>query len=235
MKAHFADKYQENHTMLFKNRTIAGQILAGELTGYANRSDVIVLALPRGGVPIGYEVAKALNAPLDVLVVRKLGVPQQEELAMGAISSGGVRILNEHIVKLANICEETIATVAAQEQRELERRENLYRGHCPFPDLQGRIVILVDDGLATGATMWAAVASVRRQNPAQIVIAVPVAASATCRELEVGVDKIVCAATPEPFYSVGLWYEDFPQTTDDEVRDLLAKAQTGYQPLSLGA
>ena len=219
--------------MLFKNRTIAGHILAGELADYTNRSDVIVLALPRGGVPVAFEVAKALNAPLDVLVVRKLGVPEQEELAMGAIASGGVRIINEHIINLVNISEDKIARVAAQEERELERRERLYRGDRPDPDLEGRIVILVDDGLATGATMWAAVASVRRQHPAKIVIGVPVAASATCQELQVAVDEIVCAATPDPFYSVGLWYEDFPQTTDDQVRDLLAKAQTSHQPLTL--
>ncbi|GAX34461.1 phosphoribosyltransferase [Nodularia sp. NIES-3585] len=219
--------------MLFKNRTIAGQVLAGELADYANRSGVIILALPRGGVPVAFEVAKALNAPLDVLVVRKLGVPEQEELAMGAIASGGVRIINEHIINLVNISEDTIARVAAQEERELERRERLYRGNRPDLDLQGRIVILVDDGLATGATMWAAVASVRRQHPAKIVIAVPVAASATCHELQDAVDEIVCTATPDPFYSVGLWYEDFPQTTDDQVRDLLAKAQNSHQPLSL--
>ncbi len=219
--------------MLFKNRIIAGQILAGELADYANRSDAIILALPRGGVPVAFEVAKALNAPLDVLVVRKLGVPEQEELAMGAIASGGVRIINEHIINLVNISEDTIARVAAQEERELERRERLYRGDRADLDLEGRIVILVDDGLATGATMWAAVASVRRQHPAKIVIAVPVAASATCQELQVAVDEIVCVATPDPFYSVGLWYEDFPQTTDDQVRQLLAKAQNSHQPLSL--
>ncbi|MDP5339251.1 MAG: phosphoribosyltransferase [Nodularia sp. (in: cyanobacteria)] len=219
--------------MLFKNRTIAGQILAGELADYANRSDAIILALPRGGVPVAFEVAKALNAPLDVLVVRKLGVPEQEELAMGAIASGGVRIINEHIINLVNISEDTIARVAAQEERELERRERLYRGDRPDLDLEGRIVILVDDGLATGATMWAAVASVRRQHPAKIVIAVPVAASATCHELQDAVDEIVCTATPDPFYSVGLWYEDFPQTTDDQVRQLLAKAQNSHQTLSL--
>ncbi|MBE9200688.1 MULTISPECIES: phosphoribosyltransferase [unclassified Nodularia (in: cyanobacteria)] len=218
--------------MLFKNRTIAGQVLSRKLANYANRSDVIVLGLPRGGVPVAFEVAKALNVPLDVLVARKLGVPDQEELAMGAIASGGVRIINEHIVNLVNISEETIARVAAQEERELERREHLYRGDRPFLDLEGRTVILVDDGLATGATMWAAVASVRRQHPAKTVIAVPVAASATCHELQTAVDEILCAATPDPFYSVGLWYEDFPQTTDDQVRELLAKAETSHQPLS---
>ncbi|YAF95653.1 MAG: phosphoribosyltransferase [Nodularia sp. CChRGM 3473] len=226
--------------MLFKNRTAAGQFLAGELADYANRSDVIVLGLPRGGVPVAFEVAKALNAPLDVLVARKLGVPEQEELAMGALAklpgigpaSGSVRIINQYIVNQANISDETIARVAVQEERELERREQLYRGDRPFPDLQGRTVILVDDGLATGATMWAAVAAVRREQPARIVIAVPVAATETCQELAQAVDDIVCAATPSPFYSVGLWYEDFPQTTDDEVRDLLAKA-TNHQPLKV--
>jgi putative phosphoribosyl transferase len=220
--------------MLFKNRTTAGQTLAGELTDYANRSDVIVLGLPRGGVPVAFEVAQALKAPLDVVVVRKLGVPEQEELAMGAIASGGVRIINEHIVNQMNISDDMIARVAVQEERELERRELLYRGDRPFSDLRERTVILVDDGLATGATMWAAVASVRRQHPAQIVIAVPVATTETCQELATAVDKIVCAATPSPFYSVGMWYKDFPQTTDDQVRHLLAKTETNHQPLSLG-
>ncbi|WP_414546245.1 MULTISPECIES: phosphoribosyltransferase [Nostocaceae] len=220
--------------MLFKNRTTAGQTLARELADYANRSDVIVLGLPRGGVPVAFEVAKALKAPLDVVVVRKLGVPEQEELAMGAIASGGVRIINEHIVNQMNISDDMIARVAVQEERELERRELLYRGDRPFSDLRERTVILVDDGLATGATMWAAVASVRRQHPAQIVIAVPVATTETCQELATAVDKIVCAATPSPFYSVGMWYTDFPQTTDDQVRHLLAKSETNHQPLSLG-
>jgi putative phosphoribosyl transferase len=219
--------------MVFKNRTIAGQMLARELAEYANTTNVIVLALPRGGVPVGFEVAQGLNAPLDVLVVRKLGVPEQEELAMGAIASGGVRIINEHIINLMNISEETIARVAAQEERELERRELLYRGDRPDPELEGHIVILVDDGLATGATMWAAVASVRRHHPATMVIAVPVGAVATCQELQTAVNQVVCLATPEPFYSVGLWYEDFPQTTDEQVRDLLRQAETSYQPLSI--
>ncbi|QOV21863.1 phosphoribosyltransferase [Anabaenopsis elenkinii] len=219
--------------MVFKNRTIAGQMLARELAEYANTTNVIVLALPRGGVPVGFEVAQGLNAPLDVLVVRKLGVPEQEELAMGAIASGGVRIINEHIINLMNISEETIARVAAQEERELERRELLYRGDRPDPELEGHIVILVDDGLATGATMWAAVASVRRHHPATMVIAVPVGAAATCQELQTAVNQVVCLATPEPFYSVGLWYEHFPQTTDEQVRDLLRQAETSYQPLSI--
>jgi putative phosphoribosyl transferase len=227
--------------MLFPNRTAAGQYLAGELANYANRLDVIVLGLPRGGVPVAFEVATALKAPLDVLVVRKLGVPEQEELAMGALAklpgtgyAGGVRIINEKIVKEVNISDEIIAKVAVQEERELERRELLYRGDRPFPDLQGSTVILVDDGLATGATMWAAVTCLRRQKPDQIVIAVPVATTETCQELATEVDKIVCGATPSPFYSVGMWYKDFPQTTDDQVCQLLAKAGTNYQTFSLG-
>lgn len=218
--------------MLFQNRTIAGQMLVEKLTNYTNRSDVIVLGLPRGGVPVAFEVAQALKAPLDVLVVRKLGVPEQEELAMGAIAVGGVRIINQYIINSLKISEEKIARVAAQEERELERREHLYRGDRPFPDLQKRTVIIVDDGLATGATMWAAVASVRQQHPARIIIAVPVAAPATCRELQTRVDEILCVTTPEPFYSVGLWYKDFPQTTDAQVRELLEKAQKNYQLLS---
>ncbi|WP_066384231.1 MULTISPECIES: phosphoribosyltransferase [unclassified Anabaena] len=217
--------------MLFQNRTTAGQTLASNLGEYVNQPDVIVLALPRGGVPVAFEVAQALNAPLDVLVVRKLGVPNQEELAMGAIASGGVRIINQQIVNELNFSEEVIARVAAQEQRELERREAMYRGDEPFPELQGRTVILVDDGLATGATMWAAVLAVRQKQPKEIVIAVPVAASETCQQLENKVEKIVCAATPSPFYSVGMWYEEFPQTTDEQVRELLKKANN-HQPLS---
>ncbi len=220
--------------MLFKDRRFAGQVLARELTAYANRPDVLVLGIPRGGVPVAFEVAKALNAPLDILVVRKLGVPDQEELAMGAIASGGVRIINEYIISLVKISNEVIARVAAQEEQELERREQLYRPNRPFPDLQGRTVILVDDGLATGATMWAAVLAVRKQQPAQIAIAVPVAAPETCQELETEVDKIICVSTPSPFHSVGLWYKDFPQTTDEEVRDLLAKvAKNGKSALML--
>ena len=220
--------------MIFKDRTAAGQLLAIKLGAYANRPDVLILALPRGGVPVAFEVAKALNAPLDILVVRKLGVPEQEELAMGAIASGGVRIVNEYIISLMKISDEAIARVALQEERELERRERLYRANRPLRDLQGRTVILVDDGLATGATMWAAVAAVRKQQPAQIVIAVPVAALESCQKLETQVDKIICVSTPSPFNSVGLWYEDFPQTTDEEVRDLLAKALEAHSfaPLS---
>ncbi|MBW4674893.1 MAG: phosphoribosyltransferase [Desmonostoc geniculatum HA4340-LM1] len=229
--------------MLFKDRRFAGQLLARELAAYANRSDVVVLGLPRGGVPVAFEVAKALNAPLDVLVVRKLGVPDQEELAMGAIASGGVRILNQHIINLVNISDEVIARVAVQEERELGRREQVYRGvdaerlvarHRSFPDLRGRRVILVDDGLATGATMWAAIVAVRKQQPAAIIIAVPVAARETYQQLEPEVDQIACVSTPSPFYSVGLWYENFPQTTDEEVRELLIEAAKNGQPLFAG-
>ncbi|MBD2253304.1 phosphoribosyltransferase [Nostoc parmelioides] len=220
--------------MLFKDRTVAGQVLAKKLADYANRSNVLVLALPRGGVPVGFEVARALNAPLDVLVVRKLGVPDNEELAMGAIASGGVRILNQSIVNDIQISDEVIARVAVQEERELERRESMYRGDRPFPNLKGQTVILVDDGLATGATMWAAIIAVRQQQPKEIVIAVPVAAPETCEEIQRKVEKIVCANTPSPFYSVGMWYEKFPQTTDDEVRELLNKANNNHEPLLSG-
>ena len=220
--------------MRFKNRRFAGQVLAKELADYSNRPDVLVLGLPRGGVPVAFEVAKALNAPLDVLMVRKLGVPDQEELAMGAIASGGVRILNEYIISLVKISDKVIARVAVQEERELERRELLYRSNRPLPNLQRRTVILVDDGLATGATMWAAVVAVRKHQPAQIVIAVPVAAPETCHKLEAEVDKIVCVKTPSPFQSVSLWYENFPQTTDEEVCDLLAKAAKNGEAISLG-
>ncbi|MDZ7957832.1 MAG: phosphoribosyltransferase [Aulosira sp. DedQUE10] len=220
--------------MLFLDRSFAGQLLAKDLAAYANRTEVIVLALPRGGVPVAFEIAEVLNVVLDVLMVRKLGVPNQEELAMGAIASGNVQILNEDIVRDLNISERIIAKVAAKEHQELERREQLYRGNRPFPELQGKAVILVDDGLATGATMWAAIVAVRQQQPARIVVAVPVAASPSYQELATKVDEVVCIATPSPFYSVGQWYEKFPQTTDDEVHDLLRKAATRQKHLSLG-
>lgn len=210
--------------MLFKNRTAAGQLLAGQLSNYANRSDVLVLALPRGGVPIAFEVAKALNAALDVFLVRKLGVPGQKELAMGAIASGGVRVLNDDIVKGHHLSEVAIEKVAAKEQQELERRERLYRNDRPAPEIGNHIVILVDDGLATGATMRAAVRALRQQHPVQLIVAVPIAAPETCREFESEADKVVCAETPSHFFSVGLWYEDFSQTTDEEVCDLLKQA-----------
>ena len=216
----------------FRNRTEAGQLLARKLRRYADRPDIIVLALPRGGVPVANEVAKALRAPLDVFLVRKLGVPGQEELAMGAIATGGVRILNEDVVRALKIPQRVIDSVAAQEARELERRERLYRGDRLARDVNGRTVILVDDGLATGSSMRAAVAALRQKNPRRIVVAVPIAAAATCREFEAEVDEIVCCQTPEPFYSVGLWYEDFSQTTDEEIRQLLEHSTNQPSPAS---
>ncbi len=205
----------------FHDRAEAGRALAQALERYAGRDDLLVLALPRGGVPVAYEVARALSAPLDVYLVRKLGVPGHEELAMGAIASGGVRVLNPDVVDHLHIPDSIIEAVAEREQAELERRAGEYRGERPPPDVRGRTVILVDDGLATGSTMRAAAAAVREQQPAQIVVAVPVAAPATCQDLKREVDDVVCAMTPEPFYAVGVWYEDFSQTTDAEVRHLL--------------
>ena len=206
----------------FRNRRDAGRRLAAELRTYANRSDVIVLALPRGGVRVGYEVATALDVPLDVFVVRKLGLPWHEELAMGALASGGVRILDDDLIRVARVSTEDIERVTAAEQVELERRERRYRGDRPFPDLTGKTVLLVDDGLATGSTMRAAVAALRQEVPRSIVVAVPVAAPATCDAFRDIADDIVCAVTPEPFRAVGLWYDDFSQTTDEEVHELLA-------------
>jgi putative phosphoribosyl transferase len=211
--------------MLFENRFHAGRYLATKLARYANRPDVLVLALPRGGVPVGFEVARALHVPLDVFLVRKLGVPGHEELALGAIATGGVRILNLDVVNALGITPDEIEAITAEQQQELERREREYRGDRPPPDVRGRTVILIDDGLATGSTMRAAVEALRQQGPAQIVVAVPVATPETCDDLRSEVDEVVCAVTPQPFYAVGLWYRDFSQTTDDEVRELLEEAQ----------
>jgi putative phosphoribosyl transferase len=210
--------------MLFRDRTDAGQLLAARLTRYAGRSDTVVLGLPRGGVPVAFEVAKALEAPLDVFIVRKLGVPGQEELAMGAAAGGKIRVLNEALIRELGISEETIESVAAGEERELQRREQLYRPDSTPRQLKGKTVILVDDGLATGSTMHAAVLALRRQEPARIVVAVPVAGVSSCEEFKNDVDEIVCARTPEPFYSVGEWYDQFSQTSDEEVQDLLRRA-----------
>jgi putative phosphoribosyl transferase len=209
---------------LFRDRNEAGQRLAAELSNYADRSDVIVLGLPRGGVPVAFEVATALNVALDIFLVRKLGLPAQEELAFGAIASGGVRVLNHQLVKTLGISGQLIDRVAAEERRELERRERAYRGDRPPPDVRHRTVILVDDGLATGATMWAAVTALRKQELARIVVAVPTAAPETCEAFEDEVDEIVCASTPQPFMGVGAWYQDFSQTTDAEVREYLERA-----------
>jgi predicted phosphoribosyltransferase len=208
----------------FRDRSDAGRLLAAQLATYANRPDVFVLALPRGGVPVAYEVARTLNAPLDVFLVRKLGVPGYEELAMGAVATGGVRVLNDQVIGLLRIPDYVIDAVAAWEQQELARREHLYRGDRPPPDVRGQTVILVDDGLATGATMHAAIKALRQQQPARIVVAVPTASPETCDQLRAEVDEVICAITPDPFYAVGLWYEDFSQTTDEEVRDLLARS-----------
>jgi putative phosphoribosyl transferase len=216
--------------MHFHDRSEAGRFLATKLAAYADRPDVLVLALPRGGVPVAFEVARALHAPLDVFLVRKLGVPGHKELAMGAIASGGVRVLNEDVVRALRIPGEVIDAAAAEERQELERRERLYRGDRPAPDVRGRTVILIDDGLATGSTMRAAIAALRRQGPARIVVAVPVGAPETCAEFQDEADEAICAVTPEPFYAVGMWYEDFTQTTDEDVHDLLERAAEEHAP-----
>jgi putative phosphoribosyl transferase len=214
----------------FRDRYDAGRRLAAALDPYAGRPNLLVLALPRGGVPVGYEVALALAAPLDIFLVRKLGVPGQPELAMGAIASGGVRVVSRAVVEALRIPEHVIDAVAAREERELERRERAYRDGRPRPDPRGQVVILVDDGLATGASMRAAAAALRSCSPEQLVVAVPVAAPETCADLRAEVDDVICAVTPDPFYAVGLWYDDFSQTTDEEVRALLRDAAERRAP-----
>jgi putative phosphoribosyl transferase len=208
----------------FRDRRDAGRRLAAGLRRYAGRPDVLVLALPRGGVPVAFEVAQALGAPLDVFLVRKLGLPGHEEFAIGAIASGGVRVLNEDTLREYGVSHEQVEAVVQAEEQELERRERRYRGDRPFPDVAGRTVILIDDGLATGSTMRAAVAALRQERPVRIIVAVPTAPYETCEELRAIVDEMVCLVTPEPFYAVGLWYDDFSQTTDEEVRELLERA-----------
>lgn len=208
----------------FRDRRDAGKKLAQKLSAYAGRPDVLIVALPRGGVPVAYEVALALNASLDILIVRKLGLPGQEELAIGAIASGGIRILNGDIIRTLSIPEEVINFVVKREIEELQRREKLYKGNRPSLDVRDHTVILVDDGLATGASMRAAVAGLRTQHPARIVVAVPAAAPEVCDAFRSEVDELVCAITPEPFYGVGRWYKDFSQVTDAEVRVLLEEA-----------
>lgn len=210
--------------MQFADRSAAGRELAERLSRYAGRDDVVVLGLPRGGVPVAYEVARALGAPLDVFVVRKLGVPGHEELAMGAIASGGVQVLNDEVVAAVGAEPSEIEAVAERERREVERREHAYRGGRDPLDVEGRTAIVVDDGLATGATMRAAIKALRQRNAATIVAAVPTASRETCAEIGAIVDEIVCVRTPEPFMAVGLWYSDFAATSDDEVRTLLEGA-----------
>jgi putative phosphoribosyl transferase len=209
----------------FRNRAEAGRLLAEQLHEYSGRDDVLVLALPRGGVPVGLEIARELKAPLDVFLVRKLGLPGQEELAMGAIASGGARVLNEDLVSSLGLDQELIDSVAEREQAELARREKAYRGDRPPPDVRGKTVILVDDGLATGSSMRAAVAALREQAPGRIIVAVPAAPRQTCDELRRHVDELVVLKTPRPFYAVGVWYEDFSEVSDEDVRRLLAQGR----------
>ena len=211
-------------TRVFRDRMDAGRQLAARLDAYAGRPDVLVLALPRGGVPVGLAVAQALQVPLDVFLVRKLGVPGHEELAMGAIAMGDVVVLNEDVVHELGIPERVLAGVVAQERQELARRDHLYRDGRPAPPIRDHSVILVDDGLATGATMRAAAAAIREQHPARLVVAVPVGAPQTCEAFQAEADEVVCLLTPTPFYAVGLWYDDFSPTSDHEVRAALAEA-----------
>ena len=210
----------------FRDRHDAGRQLTDKIRAESVPSNPIVLALPRGGVPVAFEVAQALHAPLDIFLVRKLGMPGHEELAIGAIASGGVRVLNREIMQASDLPREVVDAITEREQRELERREQAYRGDRPPPDLRGAAVFLIDDGLATGATMRAAVVALKQQEPARIVVAVPIAAPETCIEFRDIVDEIICAVTPEPFVSIGMWYEEFPQMTDDEVRDYLERARS---------
>lgn len=221
----------------FSDRREAGRVLANELRPYAGREDVVVLGLPRGGIPVAYEVAVALRAPLDVFVVRKLGAPGQEELAMGAIASGGVVVFNDEVVEAFHVDRDLLEDTIARERLELERRERLYRGdRRPF-EVRGLTVILVDDGLATGSTMRAAVAALRRRGPAAIVVAVPTASPVVCEEFRRIADRCICSITPEPFRAVGLWYDDFSQVSDEEVCALLARrypaVEVGSEPVDL--
>ena len=214
-------------TQPFLDRRDAGKALASGLRQYAGRDDVVVLALPRGGVPVAFEVAEALDAPLEIFLVRKLGLPEHPELAMGAIASGGIRVLNDDVVRWYGVHDRVIEAVARQEQTELERREHAYRHGRPRPELAGKVVILVDDGLATGSSMRAAVQAVKQLKPARVIVAVPVGAPSTCEELREIADETICARTPEQFSAVGQWYRDFAQTSDEEVRHLLDERAAG--------
>ncbi len=209
----------------FADRYTAGKTLAKELKDYAQKKEVIVLALPRGGVPVAYEIAKSLDVPMDVFIVRKLGVPMQEELAMGAIATGDAVVFNDEIIEQLSISKASIDRVIKAEKQELKRREVAYRGDRPYPEFKNKKVILVDDGIATGASMRAAIKAIRQQSPSEIIVAVPVAAFTTCVELSELVDKVVCPLKPTFFYAVGAWYDDFTQTTDEEVHGLLAKLE----------
>jgi putative phosphoribosyl transferase len=216
---------------MFSDRREAGRELARLLPASLRSGDVVVLALPRGGVPVAFEIAQALGAPLDVFLVRKLGTPGHPELAMGAIASGGIRVLNDEVVEYLNIPRDLIDAVAEREQAELERREAAYRHGRPMPSLRNRTVILVDDGLATGATMKAAVEAVKHEQPTRVIVAVPVGAPETCQALGTKADEVICARMPTPFSAVGQWYRDFTQTTDEEVTDLLEKGRPEGRPL----
>ncbi len=217
----------------FRNRTEAGRLLAERLKpNYANRSDVLVLGLPRGGVPVAFEVAKVLHAPLDICIVRKLGVPGHKELAMGAIATGGIMLLNEALVRSLKISQKAIKQVALEEQQELERRERIYRGDRPIPDLSHRTILLVDDGIATGSTIKAAISTIKQQQPEHIVVAIPVAPPDVCKELTKEVDEVVCLLTPEWLSAISLWYDEFLPTTDAEVRHLLARTMEEQTALS---
>ena len=220
-------------TVKFRDRIDAGRELASHLGRYADRADVLVLGLPRGGVPVAFEVARALSAPLDVFVVRKLGLPHHEELAMGAIAMGGARVLDRALMEQFGVSEAEVEQITRQEEAELDRRQKQYRGDRPLPEIAGHTVILVDDGLATGSSMRVAVAALREEHPGKIVVAVPVAPAEACEMLRAAADEVVCAITPDPFYAVGLWYRDFAQTSDEEVRDLLERARQEFAPAAL--
>lgn len=220
----------------FDDRIEGGKVLAAKLSEYKNREDVVILALPRGGAPVAFEVANTLNAPIDVFVVRKLGVPGQEELAFGAIASGGITVFNESLVHALRIPDSLIEKIIENEQKELERREKLYRGNRSPLELKEKTVIIVDDGLATGATMRAAIAAIRTLNPKQIIVAAPIASRDTCNDImQKSNDLCICAITPEPFYGVGMWYRNFDQTTDEEVQNLLAYAENRFGKEKLAA
>lgn len=217
----------------FRDRAEAGRLLATRLAEYADRADVLVLGLPRGGVPVAFEVARGLKVPLDVFLVRKLGVPGHEELGMGALASGGVRVLNDELIRALQVNQESIHRVTEQETQELQRRERHYRNGRAGPDVRDCTIILIDDGLATGLTMRAAARALHQQQPAKIVVAVPVASLEVCEELKDLVDEVICTITPRELFAVGLWYEDFSQTGDDEVRELLERARREWpQPVS---